>query len=130
MKAESRGAQITNQYLLFLDRHIEDVIQGRTIEFMEINRIASELAVSHKHLSYTVQKEKGNHPGYFYNQKIIAQAKELLIHSTLSIAKIALMLTYDPSNFTKFFKKWTGETPGSFRQKIKKTNLTTSLIIY
>lgn len=130
MKTESRGAQITNRYLLFLDRHIEDVIQGRTIAFMEINRIARELAISHKHLIYTVQKEKGNHPSYFYNQRIIAAAKEFLIHSTLSIAKIAFLLTYDPSNFSKFFKKWTGETPGSFRAKIKKTNLTTSLIIY
>ncbi|GAA4171548.1 helix-turn-helix domain-containing protein [Sphingobacterium ginsenosidimutans] len=130
MKAESRATQITNRYLLFLDRHIEDVIQGRTIAFMEINRIARELAISHKHLIYTVQKEKGNHPSYFYNQRIIAAAKEFLIHSTLSIAKIAFLLTYDPSNFSKFFKKWTGETPGSFRAKIKKTNLTTSPFIF
>ncbi|MCS4226517.1 AraC family transcriptional regulator [Sphingobacterium sp. BIGb0165] len=123
MKTESRGAQITNQYLLLLDMHIEDVVQGRKIEFMEINMIARELAVSHKHLSYTVQKEKGNHPGYFYNQKIIAKAKELLVSSPLSISKIAFLLTYDPSNFTKFFKKYTGETPGRFRKKIKKGTL-------
>ncbi|RKE57119.1 helix-turn-helix domain-containing protein [Sphingobacterium detergens] len=118
MKSESRAAQITTQYLLFLDRHIDDVIQGRTIEFMAIDAIASELAITAKHLSYTIQREKGNHPGYFYNQKIIAKAKDLLINSSLSIAKIAFLFTYDASNFSKFFKKATGETPGSFRKSL------------
>lgn len=117
MKEETRGTQITRQYLLFLDKHIDDVIQGRTMEFMELNKIAREIAVSPKHLCYTVQKEKGKHPGYFYNLKIIAKAKQLLISSSLSIAKIASLLTYDASNFSKFFKKWTGETPGRFRKK-------------
>lgn len=117
MKSERRGTQITSQYLLFLDRHIDDVIQGRTAEFMAIKAIARELAISHTHLSDTVQKEKGNHPSYFYNLKIIAKAKELLISSTLPVSKIAFLLTYDASNFSKFFKKWTGETPGSFRRK-------------
>ncbi|MDR0262798.1 MAG: helix-turn-helix domain-containing protein [Sphingobacterium sp.] len=117
MKAEPRGFQITRQYLLFLDRHIDDVIQGHTIEFMALNKIAKEIAVSPKHLCYTVQKEKGKHPGYFYNLKIIAKAKELLISSSLSIAKIALLLTYDALNFSKLLKKWTGETPGRFRKK-------------
>ena len=117
MKAESRGTQITNQYLLFLDRHIDDVLQGRALEFMTINAIAYELAISAKHLSYTIQKEKGKHPGYFYNLKILTKAKEYLISSPLSISKIALLFTYDASNFSKFFKKCTGETPGSFRKK-------------
>ncbi len=117
MKAGTRGAQITRQYLLFLDKHIDDVIQGRTMEFMELNKIAREIAISPKHLCFTVQREKGKHPGYFYNLKIIAKAKELLVSSSLSIAKIALLLTYDASNFSKFFKKWTGETPGRFRKK-------------
>ncbi|MDR3008257.1 MAG: helix-turn-helix domain-containing protein [Sphingobacterium sp.] len=117
MKSETRGAQITKQYLLFLDKHIDDVFQGQAMEFMAINKIAREIAVSPKHLSYTVQKEKGKHPGYFYNLKIIAKAKELLINSPFSIAKISLLLTYDASNFSKFFKKCTGETPGSFRKK-------------
>lgn len=114
---ETRSSQITRQYLSYLDTHIDDVIQGRTMEFMELNKITREIAVSPKHLCYTIRKEKGYHPGYFYNLKIISSAKELLNNSTLSIAKIALHLTYDASNFSKFFKKWTGETPGSFRKK-------------
>ena len=116
MKTERRGTQITNQYLLFLDRQIDDVIQGRTMEFMEINTIARELAISHKHLIYILQKEKRKHPSYFYNLKIISKAKEMLSNPPLSIAKIDFILTYDASNFSKLFKKWTEETPGNFRK--------------
>lgn len=114
-KEEKRSVEITKQYFDFLDRHIEDVVNGRDPGFMELNQIARELAVSHNHLTDTIQKEKGNHPCHFYDAKIIDKAKELLANTDLSIAKIALTLTYDPSNFSKFFKKWTGDTPGNFR---------------
>lgn len=118
-KEEKRSVEITNQYFDFLDKHIDEVVNGNVLEFMELNQIARELAVSHNHLTYTIQKEKGNHPCYFYDVKIIDKAKELLANSDISIAKIAITLTYDASNFSKFFKKWTGETPGNFRKKIK-----------
>ena len=42
----------------------------------------------------------------------------LLKETKASIAQIAIQLTYDPSNFSKFFKKWTGLTPGNFRKGI------------
>ncbi|MBO9691596.1 AraC family transcriptional regulator [Chryseobacterium sp.] len=111
-----RSEEITFQYFAFLDRHIQNVISGATPEFMELNEIAVELAVSHKHLTDTVRKEMGQHPCYFYDQKIIEQAKKMLITSDKSIAEIARIFTYDPSNFSKFFKKMTGSTPGAFRK--------------
>lgn len=116
-KKEKRSIKITREYFEFLDRHIDDVVSGRVSEFMELNQIARELAVSHNHLTYIIQKKKGNHPCHFYDEKIIDKAKELLANADCSIANIALRLTYDPSNFSKFFKKWTGITPGDFKKK-------------
>ncbi len=115
-----RGREITRQYFDFLDLHIEDVIHGRVPEFFGLSKIAGELAVSHKHLTATVQREMGNHPCHFYDARIIEKAKQLLMNFELSIAEIALTLTYDPSNFSKFFKKWTGITPGQFRSTYQK----------
>lgn len=115
-KAVKRSTEITRRYFDFLEQHIEDVVNGNASEFMEINQIARELAVSHKHLTDTIQNEKGNHPCHYYDAKIIDKAKELLINTNHSIAQIALTLTYDSSNFSKFFKKWTGMTPGEFRK--------------
>lgn len=114
-----RSEEITKNYFQFLDKHIEDVVLGKVHEFMEINQIASELFISHTHLTDTVQKETGNHPCHFYDHKIIDEAKRMLSETDKSVAEIARILTYDPSNFSKFFKKFVGQTPAQFRKEIK-----------
>lgn len=115
-----RSKEITENYFQFLDNHIEDVVLGKTDEFMEINQIASALFISHKHLTDTVQKETGSHPCHFYDLKILDEAKKMLSETDLSVSEIAKILTYDPSNFSKFFKKFIGQTPGQFRKENKK----------
>ena len=114
-----RSAQITKQYFAFLDQHVEDVASGKTTDFMELNQIANALHISHSHLSDTLQKSTGHHPCHFYDLKIVEKAKSLLKDTDLSIAFIAKKLTYDPSNFSKFFKKFTGQTAGEFRKQQK-----------
>ncbi|MGE8421745.1 MAG: helix-turn-helix domain-containing protein, partial [Sphingobacterium siyangense] len=52
----------------------------------------------------------------FYVQKILTCTKSLLANNELTISEIAQRLTYDPSNFTKFFKKYEGMSPSQFRQ--------------
>ncbi|MGO1245741.1 MAG: helix-turn-helix domain-containing protein [Sphingobacterium sp.] len=115
-----RSHEITQTYFQFLDKHIADVVSGNVSDFMEINQIASELFISHKHLTDTVQKETGNHPCHFYDLKIIDETKKMLSETNKSVSEIARILTYDPSNFSKFFKKFVGKTPGKFRQENKK----------
>ena len=117
-KSITRSKEILTSYFVFLDQHIDDVVQGRVSEFMELNQIARELAVSHQHLSDTIQQETGHHPCHFYDEKIIDQAKKLLKETKVPVAQVAIQLTYDPSNFSKFFKKWTGQTPRYFRKSV------------
>lgn len=116
----SRNQEITENYFQFLNQHIADVISGKVDEFMEINQIASELFLSHKHLTDTIQKETGNHPCHFYDLKILEHAQEMLTQTDDSVAEIARKLTYNPSNFSKFFKKFLGQTPGQYRKANKK----------
>ena len=111
-----RSKEITDKYFAFLDTHIEEVANGKVTDFLELNQIAQLLHVSHTHFSDTIQQSTGHHPCYFYDLKIIEKAKQLLIQTDSSIASIAKKLTYDPSNFSKFFKSWTGKTPGNFRK--------------
>ena len=115
-----RRKEIKQRYFDLLDKHIAQVIAGETMEFMEINQIAEELHISHKHLTDSVQKETGNHPCHFYDLKIIESIKDMLIQTDKPIAEIARILTYDPSNFSKFFKKFVGQTPGQFRKERQK----------
>ncbi|GGH16959.1 AraC family transcriptional regulator [Sphingobacterium alkalisoli] len=111
-----RNVEITRDYFAFLDRHLSDIVEGKTTEMLKLNEIADALCVSHKHLTHTIQQTMGQHPCHFYDLKIIEIAKEMLLGTNIPIAEIARKLTYDPSNFSKFFKKWTGETPGEFRK--------------
>lgn len=119
-KGVKRGQQITNEYFALLDMHLADIVNGRVTEMMGLNQIAGKLFVSHTHLTDTIQQTMGHHPCHFYDMKIIEQAKHMLLNTDQSIANIAGILTYDPSNFSKFFKKITGITPGEFRQQQKK----------
>jgi len=111
----TRGDEITNRYLRLLDQHLNDVVNGDAAEMMQLSEIAARLFVSHQHLTDTVQKTMGHHPCYFYDLKIIERAQQMLKETDWSVASIALKLTYDPSNFSKFFRKFTGMAPGAYR---------------
>lgn len=110
-----RAHQITAQYLAFLDRHLADIVSGKTLDMLELRDIAAELCMSHQHLTDVVKRVTGYHPCHFFDEKILAEAKKMLTGTDWSAAEIARRLTYDPSNFSKFFKKYTGQTPGRFR---------------
>ncbi len=116
-RQNKRAEEITRNYFSLLDKHIDEVVNGSVEKFMELNQIASALFVSHKHLTYTIQQATGNHPCYFYDLKIIEQAKIKLSETDTSIAEIARQFTYDPSNFSKFFKKFVGQTPKQWRME-------------
>ncbi|WP_104380943.1 AraC family transcriptional regulator [Sphingobacterium sp. HMA12] len=113
---KKRSEEITIRYFEFLDHHLSELVNGIAVEMLELKDIASTLCISQKHLIKIIQETRGNHPCYFYVHKILDCIKELLINTTWSISVIAQTLTYDPSNFTKFFKKYEGLTPSQFRQ--------------
>lgn len=55
-------------------------------------------------------------PCDLYESQLLELSKELLLSTNKPIAEIARQLYYDPSNFTKFFKTYTGQTPKEFRK--------------
>lgn len=114
-KPTLRKNEIAERYLALLDQHIDDVIKGKEQEFFSIKHIASILAISHTHFTDTIKKVLGKHPCFYYDEKIIIRAKEMLGDKNMQPSVVAKKLTYDPSNFSKFFKKWTGETPGMYK---------------
>lgn len=116
-KPTPRSEAITARYLDFLDKHIAALVDGAETDMLHIRDIARELCIDHGHLGNTVKQTTGRHPCYFFDMKIIEKAKELLLHTSLSASEIARRLTYDPSNFNKFFKKNTGISPAAYRQK-------------
>lgn len=118
----SRKDEITSAYLKALDDHLADIVEGRTADMKEINEIAELLYIHPTHLSNTVKLATGKSACYFYEHKIIEIAKTLLQQRTRSVTSVAYQLTYDPSNFTKFFKAYVHKTPGQYRKDFFKNN--------
>jgi AraC family transcriptional regulator of adaptative response / methylphosphotriester-DNA alkyltransferase methyltransferase len=115
-KIFSRQHEITADFLKELDKHLLDIEEGRATEMFELRDFAEILHIHPRHLTDTVKHTTGNHPCYYFQEKILAIAKSRLAQNDMSIAQIAGLLTYDPSNFTKFFKKFTDQTPKQYRE--------------
>lgn len=96
-------------FLKMIEDHYDELKLPR--EYAEL------LYVTPKYLN-TVSKEfSGFTSGELIRNRIVLEAKRLLVNSDLSISEIASCLHfYDNSYFVKFFKKNTGLTPENFRK--------------
>lgn len=115
----NRKKEIYQQYIVELDKYIEQLKNGETNEVMEVREFAQLLHIHPSHLSNTVKEVTGRSTCSLYEERLVNVSKELLLTTNLPIGQIAEQLTYDPSNFTKFFKHYTGITPKKFREQTK-----------
>jgi AraC-like DNA-binding protein len=118
MKTSASQQGLTDRYFAEMNRHLDDIAHGRADKMHSIKDVANNLHVHPRHLSNTVKAVTGYSPCHFFEGKLIEIAKNLLAQQKLSIRDIAFQMTFDPSNFTKFFKKYTGQTPGEYRAAI------------
>lgn len=109
---------LIDRYISILDNHIAELKAGTAEKTLEINDFAAMLFVHPRHLSNTIHNALGTSPCDLYEDRLLAISKELLASSPDSIAAVARHLMYDPSNFSKFFKTYTGITPGQYRKQI------------
>ncbi|WP_158799253.1 AraC family transcriptional regulator [Pedobacter sp. L105] len=114
----SRKAEILAQFKQILESHLDDFMAGRVEKMLELKEIAGIMDLHPVHLSKMIKLETGHHACYFYEQRILVEAKKLLADTALPIGMIAHRLDYDVSNFTKFFKRFMGITPSSYRKSI------------
>ncbi|MFC4685612.1 helix-turn-helix domain-containing protein [Epilithonimonas pallida] len=115
-KILARQKEITNDFLKIVDQNLADVLSGNSENIYEIRDVAELMHIHPRHLSNTIKLVTGNSPCSFVEDKILDIAKQHLEDNKISIAEIAKMLTYDPSNFTKFFKRFAGMTPKQYRE--------------
>ena len=114
----SRKVEIVSQFKEVLESHMNDFMEGRIDKMYELKEIADIMSLHPVHLSKVIKLETGNHACYYYEQRILLEAKKLLADTTLPIGMIAHKLDYDVVNFTKFFKRFMGITPSLYRKSI------------
>jgi len=117
-KVLARQHEITADFQRLVVTHVADIAAGRATEMLEIRDFASQLCIHPTHLSNTLKLTTGQPPCFFFEAEILAVAQGLLRDTTRPVADIAASLTYDPSNFTKFFKRFAGTTPKQYREQV------------
>jgi len=116
-KILARQHEITADFTRLVHAHIDDLVAGRATEALEIRDFAGQLCIHPTHLSNTIKQATGEAACAIYERRLVAVAQELLLEPGRTIANVAAQLTYDPSNFTKFFKHFVGVTPRQFREE-------------
>jgi len=122
--ASARQEEIVQLYLAELDKHMNELKLGQSEKTLEIKDFAEKLFIHPTHLSNTLHEVLGKSPCDIYEEKLISIAKELIVSTKKPIGHIAEILTFDPSNFTKFFKSHAGVTPKKFREMNRNTEVT------
>lgn len=118
-KILARQHEITADFRRAVDQHVADVVAGRATEMLEIRDFADQLHIHPTHLSNTLKLTTGHSPCSYFEARIMDAARQQLRETQVPVAAIAAMLTFDPSNFTKFFKRFEGCTPKQYREQVR-----------
>lgn len=90
-------------------------------ELHHLHRVADYaklIGCSQKSLQRATQEAVGSSAKSFLSQRIVLEAKRLLVHTGESVSHIAEQLGFEePTNFVKFFRREAGMPPGDFRQQ-------------
>jgi AraC-like DNA-binding protein len=85
----------------------------------DVSEYAAQLGYSPRTVSRATHEAFGIAAKQFIDRRVTLEAKRLLAHDELSAAQIATYLGFtSATNFTKFFRRHTGSTPGAFREAV------------
>ncbi len=117
---ESYKTVRSTTYLATL-RKLEALIQKFYRDEKSVAFYAEKLNITTKHLNRITSNTIGKTPSEIIQERIILEAKRLLVHSEDSLAEISDLLGFDDyAYFSRVFKLKTGSTPSSFRNHYKK----------
>lgn len=101
--------RLFHAFLQLLDKNFQ--------EEKEVEFYARKLRCTSRRLGAACKAVLGRTPQVIIIERVMLEAKRLLLHSDMSVQQIAALLgCEEQSNFTKAFRKATGETPSAFRR--------------
>lgn len=85
----------------------------------DVQFYADQIFITRTHLTRTIKEVYLKNPKQIIEDKIISEAKILLLKSEYSINQVMTELKFeDQPTFTKFFKKKTGFSPNAYRKSL------------
>ncbi len=106
---ENLGEKLVKQFTELIGKHY--------FQKHQVKDYAEILLISPNYLNTLCTRVTGKHAGVLIRDRIMLEAKRLLIHETKTVAQIGLDLGFeDNSYFSRFFRKYSGVSPESFRR--------------
>ncbi|CAL1517675.1 AraC family transcriptional regulator [Chitinophaga sp. MM2321] len=95
------------------------LVNSHYIEKRTVKEYADLLSITPNHLSQTIKAVSGKNALSYISERLVSEAKSLLLYTDFSISEIAYRLGFsDPANFGKFFKKESGVPPSEFYKNL------------
>jgi AraC-like DNA-binding protein len=109
-------------YVWFRD-HIEEHFGS----WRKVSQYADRLGYSTRTLNRLARENTGLSAKQLIDERVVLEAKRHLSHAEASVSEIAGLLGFDDaSNFSSYFHRQTGMTPGTFRTRSRSSQLATS----
>jgi len=95
-----------------------DLVEANYKTLKAVSEYSARIHISEKRLGQATAKVLGKAPKEIINERILLEAKRLLVYTNLSIKELGLQLGFnDPAYFVRYFKKNAKTTPVEFRAK-------------
>ncbi|MDQ8143392.1 helix-turn-helix domain-containing protein [Chryseobacterium sp. CFS15] len=113
---KNASSRLTSVFLELLERQFPIETTANPLQLKTAQHYAQHLNVHINYLNRAVKEVTGKSTTAHITERLITEAKALLLHTDWSISEIAYALRFEyPTYFNNFFKKQTGTNPKSFR---------------
>jgi AraC-like DNA-binding protein len=111
-----RNVLLSRRFKALLEKHFNTVGDAAAYARM--------LNVTERALNEATRQALGATAGKLIRERVMLEARRLLLHTEESIAEISAQLAFDdPAYFSRCFKKHTGRSPIEFRRGLAKLNI-------
>lgn len=101
-------------------RRFLEMLEAGYLEDRQVMHYAERLAMSADHLNEQVKKRLGRTASSVIQDRLLLEAKRLLLHADLSVKEVGYALNLkDPAYFTRWFHKAAGVPPATYRDEIR-----------
>ncbi len=100
---------------------LADLVERELGGRRQVGWYARRLGVSARTLNRATERVAGRTVKQLVDERIVLEAKRLLVHTSLAVDAVAERLGFDdPSNFVKYFRRLAGTTPSALRNRERK----------
>lgn len=117
-KHKNAAERTASLFFDLLERQFPIESIDQPMQFKTAQEFANRLSVHVNHLNRSVKEITGRPTSAHIAERIITEAKALLIHTDWTIAEIGYALGFEyPAYFNNYFKRLTGTVPSSVRMQ-------------